>query len=232
MAEENKKKTYVKPKGNPKTLRLLAVLMWVLGLACEAVGILIILNKLVVSNPIVFIIIALVVDLIFVVIGSFMWKRANKIDPPSEKNKVEFFIKTQLGAIIAVIAFFPILLVLLMDKKIDKKAKTWVTILAAVCLLAAVGLSIDYNPVSLEDLQQMEANSQSSDFGTGVVKWSKNSKVYHTWDACSSLGRIKAENLREGTAKTAFEDGKARMCRFCAAHFNITEGVDTGNSEE
>ncbi|MCL1790628.1 MAG: hypothetical protein FWG40_04635 [Peptococcaceae bacterium] len=222
-------KKYVKPKGNPMLFRMIAVVLWILGLACEVVGILVILEKLTMPgfSSIVWLVIALVLDLVFVVSGSLLWKRANKIDPPSEKNKVEFFIKTQLGAIIAVIAFFPILVILLMDKNMDKKAKTWISILAGICLVIAVGLSIDYDPISLEDLEQMRVNADNSDFGTGIVQWSKNSKVYHTWIDCSSLKRIKEENLTESDVDDAFENGKARMCQFCANHFGITEGVDT-----
>ncbi|MCL1847601.1 MAG: hypothetical protein FWF91_06525 [Coriobacteriia bacterium] len=185
-----------------------------------------------VGNSLPFVIGALILDLILVVVGSFLWKRANKIDPPSEKNKAEFFIKTQLGAIIAVIAFFPILIFLLTDKNMDKKTKTWVSILAGVCLLLAVGLSIDYNPVSSEDLEQMVINSESSDFGEGIVKWSKNSKVYHTWSDCSALNRIQDDNLREGSVKEAFEASKVRMCRFCAGHFDITDGVEGADSAD
>jgi hypothetical protein len=225
-------KAYVKPKGNPTTLRLLAAVLWILGLTCEVVGILVILQKLTISNPMLCIILALVADLVLVVIGSLLWKKANKIDPPSEKNQVEFFIKTQLGAIVAVLAFFPILIFLLTDKNTDKKAKLWVSILAAICLILAVGLSADYNPLSLEDLEQMRVNAASSDFGAGNVKWSKNSKVYHTWDECSSLHRIYDTNLREGSVEGAFEDGKARMCRFCAGHFEITEGVEAGEPDD
>jgi hypothetical protein len=226
---------HVKPSGNPTTLRILAVVLWVLGIACEVLGILVILQNPMVStftasNPMLWIIVALVIDLVLVVIGSLLWKRANKIDPPSEKNQVEFFIKTQLGAIVAVIAFFPILFVLLTNKDMDKKTKTWVSILAAICLLLAVGLSADYNPISLEDLQQMEVNAQSSDFGSGNVEWSKNSKVYHTWMACSARNKILDKNLREGTAKDAFEDGKVRMCRFCANNFSIIDGVEDGGN--
>ncbi|MCL2529008.1 MAG: hypothetical protein FWE41_01550 [Coriobacteriia bacterium] len=228
MAE---KKTYVKPSGNPTTFRLLAVVLWVLGIALEVAAILIILGVIAVGNPIVWIIVALVLDLILVVAGAFLWKRANKIDPPSEKNKVEFFIKTQLGAIIAVIAFAPILFFLLTDKNLDKKAKTLVSIVAAVCLLAAVGLSIDYNPVSSEQLEQMRVNAQTSDFGDGEVKWSKNSRVYHTWADCSALKRIGEDNLREGDVEAAFAEGKVRMCKFCAAHFDITDGVEGGDVE-
>jgi len=225
------KQEYVKPSGNPTTFRIVAVILWILGLGFEVGAIGVILQWFVLpSNPIIWIIGMLVADMILVVIGSTLWKRANKIDPPSEKNKIEFFLKTQLGAIIAVIAFAPVLIILLMNKDMDKQTKTWVSIAAAICLMVAVGFSIDYTPVSLEMLEQMRVNAANSDFGDGEVKWSKNSQVYHTWEDCSALGRVKDDNLRAGTVDEAFEQSKARMCRFCANNFGITEGVEGGDS--
>jgi len=221
-------KKYAEPIGNPGMRRPIAILLWVLGIIFEVVGIMILIGKITIfSNPILWICIALVIDFVLVVIGSALWKQANKIDPPSEKNQVEFFLKTQLGSIIAVIAFLPILIFLLSDKNLDKKAKTWVSLLAALLLAGSVLLGIDFNPISLEDLQQMEVNSVESEFGEGIVQWSKNSKVYHTWDNCPALKRIKEENKREDVVKVAFEAGKARMCYFCADHFGITAGVES-----
>ncbi|MCL1890564.1 MAG: hypothetical protein FWG00_00800 [Coriobacteriia bacterium] len=217
-------KRYERPSGNPTTFRALAIVLWVLGIAAEVVGILILLRVLMpnVENYIWFIVAALIIDLILVVAGSFLWKRANKIDPPSEKNKVEFFIKTQLGAIIAVIAFFPILILLLTDKNLDGRAKALVSILAAVCLAAAVGLSADWNPVSAEDLELLKSNTQQSDFGTGNARWTSGSgEVYHTWAECSALNRIGAGNLAEGDVDGAFAAKKVRLCAYCAKHFDI-----------
>jgi len=193
-------KKYVKPKGNPGALRPIAIVLWLLGLACEAVGILILTGNINVmsSDPIIWICVALGVDFVLVVIGSFLWKRANKIDPPSEKNKVEFFLKTQLGSIIAMIAFLPILIFLLTDKNLDKKTKTWTSALAALLLVGSVLLGIDYNPISLEDLQQMQVNATESEFGEGIVEWSRNSKVYHTWEDCPALKRILEKNKNQG----------------------------------
>lgn len=230
----SEKTVYVKPSGNAGTLRIIAVILWILGIICEVLAILTLLNKMPLvftSHSTVALIAFLLIDLILVIAGSLCWKRANKIDPPSEKNKAEFFIKTQLGAIITVIAFFPILLFLLNDKNMDKKTKTWVSILAAVCLMAGVGASIDYNPISSEDLEQMIVNSATSDFGQGAVKWSVNSKVYHTWETCSALHRIEAKNLNDGVVKVAFESGKVRMCYICADHFHIEKGVETKKDE-
>lgn len=224
----DKKITYVKPSGNAGVFRVFAVILWILGLTCEGLAVATLLGKMPMfaSNTTLAIVILLIVDLVLVIAGSLCWKRANKIDPPSEKNKVSFFIKTQLGAFVAVLAFFPIIIFLLKDKNMDKKTKVWVTILATICLLVGGAASIDYNPISLEDLQQMEINSVESDFGAGIVRWSKNSKVYHTWKDCSALKRIEEKNFNESNVKAAFESGKVRMCYICAGHFNITKGVE------
>jgi len=230
-------KKYVKPKGDPGSLRPTAIGLWVLGLVFEVLGILILmphvvtLPAFVLENQTLWLIVALGIDFVLVVIGSLLWKRANRIDPPSEKNKVEFFMKTQLGVIIAVIAFLPILVVLLSNKDLDKKSKTWVSALAAILLVLASLFSAEFNPISLEDLQQMEVNAAESDFGQGTVQWSKNSKVYHTWSECPSLKMIYESNLREGVTKAAFEAGKARMCFKCADHFHIIDGVEKRGSD-
>jgi len=43
-----------------------------------------------------FLIICIVLDLIFVIIGSLLWKKANHIDPISEKNKTKFWLWNNL----------------------------------------------------------------------------------------------------------------------------------------
>ncbi len=230
-------KKIVSPKGDPGMLRPIAIGLWILGLIFEVLGICILLPQhvklpaFVLSNQILWLCVALAIDFVLVVIGSLLWKKANRIDPPSEKNQVEFFLKTQLGAIISVIAFLPILIVLLTNKDLDKKSKTLATILTVALLVLSTLFGTEFNPISLEDLQQMEVNAQESEFGVGTVQWSKNSKVYHTWTQCPALNRIKEENLREGVVKAAFEEGKARMCYFCADHFNIVDGVEARGSE-
>ena len=65
--------------------------------------------------------IVIVLDLIFVVIGSQLWKKANHIKPASEKNKFTFWLWNNLGFIVSVIAFMPIIILILVNKDADKK---------------------------------------------------------------------------------------------------------------
>ena len=65
----------------------------------------------------------LVVIAVFAIAGSLMWKAANKHDPASKADTVRFFVQNQLGAIITVIAFLPLIVLIFMDKDMDPKNK-------------------------------------------------------------------------------------------------------------
>ena len=65
----------------------------------------------------------LVVIAVFAIAGSLMWKAANKHDPASKAEPVKFFVQNQLGAIITVLAFLPLIVLIFMDKDMDPKNK-------------------------------------------------------------------------------------------------------------
>ena len=48
-----------------------------------------------------------VLDLVFVIIGAQLWKKANKIKPASEKNKFLFWLWNNMGVIACAVAFIP-----------------------------------------------------------------------------------------------------------------------------
>ncbi len=52
-----------------------------------------------------------------------MWKAANKQDPASKADKARFLFQNQLGAIITLIAFVPLIVLIFMDKDMDPKNK-------------------------------------------------------------------------------------------------------------
>lgn len=114
-------------------------------------------------------------------------EKANHIDPASEKNKVKFFLWNNLGVIASIIAFLPILILLLKNKDLDAKTKKIASIVAAVALVAAVGTSIDYNPVSSEQLA--EAENDAAAITDGMVYWTrfgKNITTIRTVSPCAT----------------------------------------------
>ncbi len=205
-------------KGNATPFRILAIVLWVLALGCEIVAILLFLKKFTITFlPIPNVwqaVIFLALDLIFLIIGSQMWKKANHMDPASKKNKLAFWLQNNLGVIVAAVAFIPFIIIALTDKNASKQDKTIAAIAAAVALAIGVLTGIDYNPVSQEDL------AAEQELITSDVYWTAGGGVYHTHQDCGHLAN--SYNLAQGSVTAAIEHGKTRLCKTCAAKDEIT----------
>ncbi len=198
----------VQQTGNATGLRVGAVILWVIALVFEVLAIALFLEKLLILpqiDPLYKAIAALVVDAVCVIIGSQLWKKANHIDPASQKNALKFWLWNNMGVIVSAVAFIPFIVILLSDKKADKKTKAIGTVVAAV-LLAVCGLSsYDWNPLSQEAVAEAAA-------GTGVY-WTEHGKKFHLYEDCQALDR--SETLMTGTAQEAIDAGKGTICKFC-----------------
>ncbi len=213
------------PKEGAKPRRICAVILWVLAIACEVVGILNIFNKLELPklNQLTWLIILIVADLIFLVIGSMLWKKANHIDPASEKNKTKFWLWNNLGSIVAVLAFLPLIIIIFTSKNLDGKTKKIAGIVAIVALLIGGIASYDFNPISQEDLQRADAEIMANggyakdENGNDVVFWVKNSKKYHIRKDCPAINNVNnvEDYIRSGSLKAAFQNGLTEPCRRC-----------------
>lgn len=209
-----------KPVGNAGGLRVGAVILWIVAIAFEVLAVLVLFGKINITfMPQLWQLIAfLVLDLICVIIGSSLWKKANHIAPASAANKVKFWLWNNLGVIVSCFAFIPIIILMLTNKDLDKKTKTIATVVAIIALLIGGAASIDYNPVSSEELSAAEAA-----LGDTIVYWAPFGKVYHTHDDCSALNV--SEQLTYGTVDEAVAANRTRLCKFCANKDNITDVV-------
>ena len=219
-----KKKTEAaKPVGNAKGLRIGAVILWVAAIAFELVAVFTLFGKINITfmNTLTFLIILIVLDLICVIIGSQLWKKANHIDPASKKNKTKFWLWNNMGLIVAIFAFVPLIILLLTNKNLDKKTQTIAVIAACAALLIGGAASIDYNPVSAEEKQAAEANI------SGEVCWTRYGKVYHIYQDdehwCQHLNN--SDTVIKGNVEEAIAAGKTRLCKTCAHNFNL-EGIE------
>lgn len=213
------------PVGNATGLRIGAVALWLVAIALEVVAYLVYTGTINVTfMPSTWLmIIALVVDLVCVIIGSQLWKKANHIKPASEKNKFLFWLWNNMGLIACTVAFLPFVILALTNKEADKKTKAIATVVAIIALLIGGVASYDFNPVS-EEQQQAAIEAISDD-----VYWSPYGRVYHTHDDCQSLNQ--SDTLTYGTVEQAIAEGRTRLCAFCAREDDIT-GVVTDESEE
>lgn len=135
-------------------LRLFAAIAWVIAIGGEIAGI-ILLYKHVFDHGHLALLIALLVGIaIFAIAGSLMWKAANKHDPASKAEPFKFFVQNQLGAIITLVAFLPLLVLIFMDKDMDPKNKKIAGGVGVVVAVIAALIGVSYHPPSVEQYTQ------------------------------------------------------------------------------
>lgn len=218
------------PEAKQKALRfrIIAIVLWVVAIGLQAYGIFGLLlnpgilttttsidaNGVLTTTPDAFptwafvvLIVLLVVIGVLTVIGSQLWKRAQAIDPPSRKNPVAFFLKSQLGAIIPLIAFLPIIILILTNKNMTAQQKGWAGGVGAVVAIAAIALGINYQPPSVE---QYTADRQAviQLLGEDRVYWSQGGSVYHV---CGTVSDLANSTVVSGTTAEAVAAGKPRL---------------------
>jgi len=150
-----------------KRLRIFAMLSWIVAIGTEVAGIVLLRQHKFDHGNLPLLIGLLVVIAISAIAGSLMWKAANKHDPASKSEPVKFFIQNQLGAIITVLAFLPLIVLIFMDKDMDPKNKKIAGGIGAALAVAATLIGIDFNPPSVEqytqDMNQCAAQIKASE---------------------------------------------------------------------
>lgn len=223
-------------KSGATVKRVIAFILWGLAIALEGVGIWYLFTQtgnnvdgepirgFIPTEYLMWALIGLLVVIgILTIIGSQLWKAANQADPASRQEPFRFFVQNQLGAFIPLIAFVPIIVVVLLNKNLDNKTKGVAAAVGAAVLVAAVLLGIEYNPASqeanTEDVIEEEiANEGQIDeytaivtelTGSDIVAWTPAGRVYHL---CTDVSAVNLESeanvIREGTVADAHADGK------------------------
>jgi hypothetical protein len=195
-------------------LRIIAGILWVLAIAAQVVAI-----SMLFRQPVnmTWIIILIVIDLALAIAGSLLWKKSNRFDPASEKNKFLFFMQSQLGLVVAVIAFLPLVIFILTSKNLDKKQKGILGSIAGAALLIAGLTGIDYNPPSAEEYAEQTARIEELT-GQNVVYWTKSGSKYHIYVDCHAINRDATTEIFEGTVAKARElKNITELCKFCEA---------------
>jgi uncharacterized membrane protein len=199
-------------KRKATTFRWIAIALWVVAIAAEAVAIFWLLRQRefvgsdagLVRNTdtgllenqeataqfpqwaFITLIVMLVVIAALSITGSFLWKKANRLDPAKKSDTVRFFVQNQLGAIIAIIAFLPLIIMIFLNKDMDKGQKTTAGIIGVVLAVAAVALGIDYNPSSVEQYTA-DQSTVIQLLGQDEVVWVAGGSVYHVCDEVSDI---------------------------------------------
>src|SRR6476469_1625811 len=135
-------------------LRLFAAICWVIAIGTEIAGVVMLRQHKFDHGNLPLLIGLLVVIAVFAIAGNLMWKAANKHDPARQSDPARFFFQNQLGAIITVIAFLPLVVLIFMDKDMDPKNKKIAGGIGVVLAAVAAFTGIDFNPPSVEQYTQ------------------------------------------------------------------------------
>ena len=135
-------------------LRIFAAISWVIAIGTEIAGVVMLRQHRFDHGNLPLLIGLLVVIAIFAIAGSLMWKAANRHDPASKADPARFFFQNQLGAIITLIAFLPLIVLIFMDKDMDPKNKKIAGGVGVVLAAVATFIGVDFNPPSVEQYTQ------------------------------------------------------------------------------
>jgi hypothetical protein len=135
-------------------LRLFAWLCWIIAIGAEVLGVYWLMHgKFSAGNnngnlPLL---VGLLVGIaVFAIAGSLLWKAASRKDPESKADAYSFFMRNQLGAIMTLIAFLPLLVLIFMDKDMDPKNKQIAGGIGAVLAVIATLMGVNFKPPSVE----------------------------------------------------------------------------------
>jgi hypothetical protein len=172
-------------------LRIFAALAWVVAIGTEIAGIVMLKQHRFDHGNLALLIGLLVVIAVFAIAGSLMWKAANRQNPASKADAFRFFVQNQLGAIITVIAFLPLIALIFLDKDMDPKNKQIAGGVGVVLALLATVIGVDFKPPSTEQYTQ------------DMNKCAAQIKASEPTTACSPAVAAQAQDIAKDTATVA-----------------------------
>jgi hypothetical protein len=182
-------------KGAAKRLRIFAWLCWIIAIAAEIAGIYFLLHHkfdAANNNGNMPLLIGLLVSIaVFAIAGSMLWKASYKHDPAARANAASFFMQNQLGAIMTVIAFLPLLVLIFMDKDMDPKNKKIAGGIGAALAVLATLLGVNFKPPSVEQ------------YSGDMIKCADQIKTGQATTACSPEVASQAQDIARDTADVA-----------------------------
>jgi hypothetical protein len=219
-AEAEEKSSTWKPtdeaKGSATAKRVLAIVLWLVAIGGEAFAIFWVLRRPMENGAFptwawILLLGILVVIGLLTFFGGQLWKQANRLDPASKENKVAFFVQNQLGAIITIIAFVPLIVLIFLNKDMDGKQKGIAGAVGIVLLLVAGFFSTSLSSPSVEQYTA-EEDQVVQITGQNLVFWTKSGKVFHLCDEASAVNLESKDNIiYSGTVADAHANGKDRL---------------------
>lgn len=180
--------------GNVKGLRIGAIILWILAIACE-VGAFFAFSYAIRNGAqnwkdpeFLLLIGALVLDALFCIIAAQLWKKSNRIRPCLADSKLVRTLWHQLGVIMVLVCFLPIgIFLLAKSDKLNKKTKTILIALLAALLIGAGAASTQFDQPNETEVAQLQQAATEEPGYTGTVYWTRFGKSYHFDRNCQHI---------------------------------------------
>jgi len=136
-----------------------------------------------------------------------LWKAANKQDPASEADKFKFFVQNQLGAIMTLLAFLPLIVLIFMDKDMDPKNKKIAGGIGAALAVIATMFGVSFDPPSVEQYTQDMNTCAAPKAG---AERSSAPLVFHL---CEDVSPLRGKNVNSGSVTEAYAQNAVRLTK-------------------
>lgn len=214
-------------KSKATTFRIIAILGWLVAIGCQVFAY---FKLQEVPINMYWMIGLIIVALIFAIIGNVLWKKSNRLDPASEKNKFKFFVQNQLGMIISVLAFLPMVILIFTNKNLSGKQKGILGTIAVAALAAAGLTGTEFNPASVEQYTEQTQQVELLNDGVNSVYWTPSGKSYHLYQDCSYINGKRTHEIFQGTVAKARELKKITdLCDRCQGKAKKTKALDVSS---
>jgi len=212
-------------KSKAITYRVIAALGWLVAIGCQVFAY---FKLQEVPVSMVWMIGLIVVALIFAITANLLWKKANRLDPASEKNKFKFFVQNQLGMIISVLAFLPMVILIFTNKNLSGKQKGVLGTIAIAALAAAGLTGTEFNPASVEQYTEQTQQVELLNDGINNVFWTPSGRSYHLHQDCSYINGKRTNEIFQGTVAKARELKKITdLCDRCHNRAKKAKAIET-----
>ncbi|MCE1175422.1 MAG: hypothetical protein LWW77_12585 [Propionibacteriales bacterium] len=201
-------------KQQATTFRIISWVAWVLAIGAEAFAIFWLLRQVPFETVhLIWLIVIAVAIAGLAITGPILWKKANHLDPASKKQPVRLFVQNQLGVLMTLLAFVPLIVLILTNKNMDGKQKAIAGSVAGVLAIVALVFAPDLAPVSREDIAA-DQNAVVKLTGKDEVFWTKAGSVYHLCQQASAVNlQSKDGTIYSGTVTQAVAAGKNRLTK-------------------
>ncbi len=213
-------------KAKARQNRLIAAVLWALAIAGEAFAIFWIMRPGVAeraeaggfpTSRWIMLLVAIVVIGALALTANMLWRKANQLDPASRADKLRFFVQNQLGLIITLIAFVPLIVLILLNKDMDKSQKGIAGAVAVVVAILVGAFGVETNPPSIEEYDAQRtfvAQLTGTEPGSEEVYWVPGGGVFHLCDSVPAINQgSTSDEIVVGTIAQAIDAGKPRLTK-------------------